>query len=205
MFEKLNSREIDILKEVSNIGAGHAATALSQLIGRRINLEVPKVVLEDISKVAEIAGGADALVAGLYFQILGDARGNIFMIFPAASALAIVALATGEEELTELRDEMSVSAIKEVGNILVSAFLSAIGQLSGLTLIPSVPGFAYDMAGSILDDALIELSRLADKALVIETAFKEGREKIKGHFFLLPDPHTLDVTLRALEGTGRRE
>ena len=139
MFEKLNSRELDILKEVSNIGAGHAATALSQLIGRRINLEVPEVVLEDISKVAQIAGGADALVAGLYFQILGDARGNIFMIFPAASARAIVALATGQEELTELRDEMSVSAIKEVGNILASAFLSAIGQLTGLTLIPSVP------------------------------------------------------------------
>jgi chemotaxis protein CheC len=205
MFEKLNSREIDILREVSNIGAGHAATALSQLIGRRINLEVPEVVLEDISKVAEIAGGADALVAGLYFQILGDSRGNIFMIFPAASARAIVALATGQEMLSDFQDEMSVSTIKEVGNILSSAFLSAISQLTGLSLIPSVPGFAYDMAGSILDYVLIEISRLADKALVIETAFTEGREEIKGHFFLLPDPHTLDVMLRALEGTGRGE
>ena len=100
---------------------------------------------------------------------------------------------------------MSISTIKEVGNILSSAFLGAIGQLSGLTLIPSVPGFSYDMAGSILDYVLIELSRLADKALVIETAFKEGREEIKGHFFLLPDPHTLDAMLRALEGTGRGE
>ena len=205
MFEKLNSGEIDVLKEVSNIGAGHAATALSQLIGRRINLEVPEVVLEDICKVAGIAGSADALVAGLYFQILGDSRGTIFMIFPAASARAIVSLATGQETLSEFQDEMSVSTIKEVGNILSSAFLSAISQLTGLSLIPSVPGFAYDMAGSILDYVLIEISRLADKALVIETAFTEGREEIKGHFFLLPDPHTLDVMLRALEGTGRGE
>jgi chemotaxis protein CheC len=127
------------------------------------------------------------------------------MIFPAESARAIVTLATGQEELADLRDGMSISAIKEVGNILLSAFLSAIGELSGLSLIPLVPGFAYDMAGSILDHVLIELSRLADKALVIETEFREVREEIKGRFLLLPDPNTLAVTLRALEGMRRRE
>lgn len=199
----LDDAKIDVLREVCNVGAGHAATALSQLIGRRVDLEVPKVRLEDIGKVPAIAGGPDSLVAGLFFQILGEARGHIFMIFPEESARFIVSLACGEKEIQSLEEEIHVSAMREVGNILASAFLSAISQLSGLSLIPSVPGFAHDMAGSILDHALIELSMLADKALVIETIFKEVDEKIDSHFFLLPDPHTLTATLRAVEKAGR--
>lgn len=203
MFDKLGDERVDILREVCSVGAGHAATALSQLIGKRIDLEVPEVVLKDISAVSEFAGGPDALVTGLFFQILGDARGTIFMIFPEESACSIISLLIEGEETIDLRDEMNVSAMKEVGNILASAFLSAIGQLSGLSLIPSVPGYAYDMAGSILDHVLIELSRLADTALIIETEFRVSHEMIKGHFFLLPDPHTLEVTLKAVEKTIR--
>jgi len=199
----LDEAKIDVLREVCNVGAGHAATALSQLIGRRVDLEVPKVRLEDIGRVSAIAGGPDSLVAGLFFQILGEARGHIFMIFPEESARFIVSLACGENEIQSLEDEIHISAMKEVGNILASAFLSAISQLSGLSLIPSVPGFAHDMAGSIIDHVLIELSMLADKALVIETLFKEMDEKIDSHFFLLPDPQTLTATLRAVEKAGR--
>ena len=202
MYEKLDERGIDVLREVCNVGAGHAATALSQLIGKKIDLEVPKVVLEEIGKVPEIAGGAESLVAGLFFQILGDARGNIFMIFPDRSARTIVSLMTGARGEVDMTDEMNISAMKEVGNILSSAFLSAISQLSGLSLIPSVPGYAYDMAGSILDSVLIEISRLADHALVIETQFLEIGEHIESHLFLLPDPHTLHATLKAVENAG---
>jgi len=199
MYEKLDEKRIDVLKEVCNVGAGHAATALSQLIGKKVELEVPKVVLEEIAKVPEIAGGAESLVAGLFFQILGDARGNIFMIFPEKSARTIVSLASGGTVSPDPEDEMNISAMKEVGNILVSAFLSAISQLAGLSLIPSVPGFAHDMAGSIMDYVLIEISRLADRALVIETRLKERGESIESHLFLLPDPHTLSVILKGVE------
>lgn len=202
-LNRLEEGEVDILREVCTVGAGHAATALSQLIGRQIDLEVPRVRLVDIGKVPEVAGGADALVAGLFFRILGEARGHIFMIFPEKSALSIVGLATGEENVGDLREEIHISAMREVGNILASAFLSAISQLSGLSLIPSVPGFACDMAGSILDGALIELSMLADRALVIETVFREADEKIESRFFLLPDPHTLTATLQAVKEAGR--
>ena len=201
VFDKIDEKRMDMLKEVCNIGAGHAATALSQLIGRPVHLDVPKVVLEDISRVPEIAGGPESLVTGLFFQILGEARGNIFMIFPHQSAQAVVTLMGGEKN-PDFKDEMNISAMKEVGNILASAFLNAISHLSSLSLIPSVPGFACDMAGSILDYVLIELSRLADTVMVIETEFKETKEDIKGHFFLLPDPHTLEVTLKAVEKAG---
>lgn len=202
MFDQINAARLDVLKEICNVGAGHAATALSQLIGRRIDLEVPRVIFENIQEVPRIAGGAETVVAGLYFRILGEARGIILMIFPEESAQGIVRLVCHGRETPDLEDPMSVSAMQETGNILTSAFLSAISQLSGLSLIPSVPGYARDMAGSILDLVLIELSRLADIALVIETVFCETGEGIRGHFFLLPDPHTLEVILRAVEEAG---
>jgi chemotaxis protein CheC len=198
MFEKLDAARLDILKEICSVGAGHAATALSQLTGRRIDLEVPRVLFARIQDVPDIAGGAETLVAGLHFRILGDARGVILMIFPEESARGIVRLVSGRPE-PDLEEPLAKSALQEIGNILTSAFLSAIGQLSGLSLIPSVPGYARDMAGAILDLVLIELSRLADSALVIETAFLAAGEGIRGHFFLLPDPHTLEATLRAVE------
>ena len=199
---ELDATRLDILREICSVGAGHAATALSQLTGRRIDLEVPRTLLEPVQEVPRIAGGGEAVVAGLYFRILGDARGVILMLFPEESAVALVRLVTGGAEGADMESPLAVSAMQEIGNILTSAFLSAIGQLSGLSLIPSVPGYARDMAGSVLDLVLIELSRLADTALVIETVFRETGEGIRGHFFLLPDPRTLEVILRAVEGTG---
>ena len=198
MFEGIDESRLDILREICSIGAGHAATALSQLTGRRIDLEVPQVRVAPIQEVPRIAGGAETVVDGLYFRILGDARGVILLIFPEQSARGVVRLVLGGQE-TSPDDPLAVSAMREIGNILASAFLSAIGQLSGLSLIPSVPGYARDMAGSILDLVLIDLSRLEDTALVIETLFREAGEGIRGHFFLLPDPNTLEVTIRAAE------
>jgi len=195
MYEQIDERRLDILREICSIGAGHAATALSQLTGRRIDLEVPRVLFAKIQEVPRIAGGAETVVDGLYFRILGDARGVILMIFPEESGREIVRLVLGNQEAAP-EDALSISAMRE---ILTSAFLSAIGQLAGLSLIPSVPGYARDMAGSILDLVLIEISRLEDTALVIETVFREAGEGIRGHFFLLPDPHTLEATLKAAE------
>jgi chemotaxis protein CheC len=203
MFERMSESRLDILREICTIGAGHAATALSQLTDRRIDLEVPKVLFARIEEVPAIAGGAETVVDGLYFRILGDARGVILMLFPEESGREVIRLALGGREPSP-GDPLGVSAMREIGNILASAFLSAIGQLAGLSLIPSVPGYARDMAGSILDPVLIELSRLEDTALVIETVFREAGEGIRGHFFLLPDPRTLEAMLGAAERTGSR-
>jgi chemotaxis protein CheC len=201
MFEDIDESRMDILREICSIGAGHAATALSQLTGLRIDLEVPRGLFAKIQDVPRIAGGAGTAVDGLYFRILGDARGVILMIFPEESGRLIVRLVLGDQTAAR-EDALSVSAMREIGNILTSAFLNAISQFAGLSLIPSVPGYARDMAGSILDLVLIELSRLEDTALVIEAVFRQDGEGIRGHFFLLPDPHTLEAVLRAIERAG---
>jgi chemotaxis protein CheC len=200
MYDRLDDKSLDMLREICSIGAGHAATALSQITGRRIALEVPKVNLVELKDVPDLVGGAERRVVGLYLRILGESTGTIFMIFPSSSALALVSLlgvARRETDPATFEDEMVSSSLKEVGNILASSFLTAINRLTNLTLLPSVPSFAYDMAGSIVDFILIEVGRISDVALVVETVFLEIDNRIIGHVFLIPDPHSLAVILKA--------
>ncbi len=202
-FRELNNIQLDALKEISNIGMGHAATALSQMIGQTVFLQVPYVTITEISQVPEHLGGAEKLMVGITLQILGDARGSIMLLFPKESAHRLLCTLLGRHEKALIMNEVNVSALKEVGNILASAYLSALGNLLKKTLIPSVPLLAYDMAGAVVDYVLIELSQASDFALMVETDFSGApcqELAIKGHFFLLPDPATLDIFLNAVAG-----
>jgi chemotaxis protein CheC len=200
-FRELNESQLDALKEIGNIGMGHAATALSQMIGQTVSLRVPHVTISDISRVPDYLGGAERLMVGITLQILGNARGSIMLLFPQESAHHLLGSLLGSRSKALVMDEMAVSALKEVGNILASAYLSALGNLLNMTLIPSVPLLAYDMAGAVVDYVLIELSQAGDQALMIEAIFSGSSNQsftIKGHFFLLPDPATLDIFLRTI-------
>jgi len=202
-FGKLNNEQLDALKEISNIGMGHAATALSQMIGQAVYLQVPHVTVTEINQVPGHLGGAEKLMVGITLQILGDARGSIMLLFPKESAHLLLCSLLGRQGKTLIMNDESVSALKEVGNILASAYLSALGNLLNKTLIPSVPLLAYDMAGAVVDYVLIELSQSSDLALMVETNFSDDScrgSSIKGHFFLLPDPATLDTFLHAVGG-----
>jgi chemotaxis protein CheC len=202
-FREMTAIQLDALKEVSNIGMGHAATALSQMIGQRIELRVPKVSVIEIGAVPEHLGGAETLMVGITLQILGDARGSIMLLFPQESAHRLVCCLLQREERALVMSELTVSALKEVGNILASAYLSAIGNLLHRTLIPSVPMLAYDMAGAVVDYVLIDLSMGGNLALMVETDFSGEAAlggQIRGHFFLMPDPQTLEIFLRVVAG-----
>lgn len=202
-FRELNNVQLDALKEISNIGMGHAATALSQMIGQAVYLRVPYVTITEISQVPDHLGGAEKLMVGITLRILGDARGSIMLLFPKESAHRLLRSLLGHQEKTLIMNEVNVSALKEVGNILASAYLSALGNLLAKTLIPSVPLLAYDMAGAVVDYVLIELSQSGDFALMVETDFSGDPDQdfaIKGHFFLLPDPATLDIFLNVVGG-----
>lgn len=176
-FEDLTDEQLDMLKEISNIGAGHATTALYQMIGQRINLEVPTVKLVLLSDVPEAIGGAEKLVIGLFLKIYGDATGNILILFPVESASVLLKMLLGGakyDSITILNDT-EISALKELGNILSASYLNAIARLFNITLIPSVPGLSYDMTGAVIDYILIELGKIGNVALLIETNFLPSR------------------------------
>jgi chemotaxis protein CheC len=194
---------MDILMETSNIGMGHAATALSQMIGHPVKLRVPHVTITKISQVPEYLGGAEKMMVGITLQVLGDARGSILLLFPQESAHRLLCNLIGDQGKVLIMNEVTISALKEVGNILASAYLSALGSMLHKTLIPSVPLLAYDMAGAVVDYVLIDLSKSSDLAMLVETDFigeSSSDLAIKGHFFLIPDPSTLDMFLDAAGG-----
>lgn len=198
IFNDLKPVHLDALREISNIGMGNAATALSQMLGCRIELRVPRVSVAALAEIPELIGGAEKLVAGIYMQIFGDVRGNILLIFPRDSATNLLKMLIPDDETHKegLLSETAASALKEIGNILASAYLSAMGQLLKLTMIPSVPSVAFDMAGAIVDYTLTELGAEGDLTLLLETEFM-GQPSIQGHFFVLPDPGSLNILLEA--------
>ena len=200
-FKTLTEEHLDALREISNVGMGNAATALSQMVSDTVELHVPSVTLVDIIDVPDLVGGAERVVVGVTMQIHGDACGNILLVFPEQSARRLVNKLLGRDGSETRFDEMAESALKEVGNILASSYLGAMGSLIHLTLMPSVPAFAHDMAGAIIDYLLIELSEVGDQALMLETEFhsrQQGDAVIAGHFFLLPDPAALGVLTDAI-------
>lgn len=195
-MKNLSESDLDFLRELSNIGAGHAATALSQLIGKQVGMRVPSVSVVELSAVPELMGGSEKLVSGVYLQVLGDARGGILLIFPDDSSRALLSLLLKGED--DPFSEMGESTMKEVGNILASAYLSTLGNMLGITLIPSIPSLAHDMVGAVVDLVLINLGEIGDYAFVFETEFYNVENDIKGHFFLLPDPDSIDVIMEAV-------
>lgn len=201
-FEDLSRLQLDILKEVGNIGAGNAATALSQLLSEKIKMTVPSVSLVPFSQVSEVLGGSEKIVVGIYTRYFGDAPGKIIFFFEHSEALMMMdRMLNRPSGTTKIFADLEASALKELGNIMTGAFLYAMTNLTGFNYLPSVPAFASDMAGAILNTALIDLGTMGDYALLITTEFSLTQRKINGHFFLVPDPGALELTLSAL-GAG---
>ncbi len=201
MLDNLSEKELDALKEIGNIGAGNAATALYQILGMKIDMTVPRASIIPLQEVPEVLGGPDVLVIGVYLRVLGDASGSILFVMPKDSAFYLVDLLMGKPAGdTQVLGEIEESALKEIGNIISGAYLNALSQFTNISFIPSVPALAFDMAGAILDVILAELGQLGDYALLVETQFLGGGDggSITGQYFLIPDPDSLGTILEAI-------
>ena len=199
---ELDALQIDALREVANIGAGHAATALSQMTSRRIGVNVPEIRIVRLEDVPELVGSADEPVAAVLMQVLGDAPGRTVQIFPAVSASRIAAILLGREdvEFPGGFGELEQSVLKEVANILVGAYLSALSEFLGMVLIMSVPALAIDQAGAILSSTYLNFGDEGEYVFCIDTQLTvaEQTDPLRAHFLLVPDMVSLRVILRAL-------
>ena len=196
---KMSVAQLDALREIGNVGAGNSATALSQIINRKIDMNVPEVSVVPLGDVPDLVGGPDAMVVGVFLRVYGEAPGNILFLLPRDSAFYLVDTLMGKSRGdTKILDFMDESALMEVGNILAGAYLNALFNFTKLSLLPSIPALAVDMAGAILSVVLVQLGQMGDHALVIETEFLSEDDDIKGHFFLVPDPGSLEIILSAV-------
>ena len=195
----LSPNQLDALREIGNVGAGNSATALSQIINKRIDMNVPKVALVPIESVPDLVGGPDAIVVGVFLRIYGKAPGNVLFLLPQKSAFYLVDTLMGREHgTTKSLDFMDESALMEIGNILSGAYLNAFFNFTHISMLPSIPALAMDMAGAILNIILVQLGQMGDQAMVIETQFLAEDDGINGHFFLVPDPGSLGTLIKAV-------
>lgn len=190
----LKESQLDAIREVANIGAGHAATALSQMTNRKIMITVPRVNVRPLEEACDIVGTPDEVTAAILMHMMGDLTGRALLMFPELAAQILCDfLLRREPGTTRGFGEMERSALKEAGNILASAYLNALSDFMGMMLVPSVPSLVIDLSGAVLTSAHLNFGHDRDFAFCVETSFRvEGAsESLGGHFLLLPDMASL--------------
>lgn len=198
-FNQFAEFQMDVLREVGNIGAGHAATALSRLLDRPVDMLVPKVRMVPFEEVADSVGGPEKVVVAIFFRVEGETPGNLFFIIDLESSKRLLKNLVGLNVADEAEfSEMELSALNEIGNILAGSYLSSLADFTNLHMSPTVPSLAIDMAGAILSYGLLQFGHMGDQALLIDTKFLEGNDAVEGHFFLIPDPESFEKIFIAL-------
>lgn len=198
-FDQFAEFQFDVLKEIGNIGAGNAATALSQLLNRQVDMQVPYVNLLPFEDIIEMLGGSEQVVLTIFLRVTGDVPGNMFFLLTRDSAKRLLKRLAGiEVQSDDVYSEMELSALSEIGNILAGSYLSSLADFTKLALIPSVPALAIDMLGAIVSYGLLQHGEAGERALIIDTKFFEGNDFVEGHFFFVPDPDAFDTLFRAL-------
>lgn len=198
-IDTLNTIHLDVLKEIGNIGAGNATTALSKMINKKVDMGVPQVKILEFKHVADVLGGADTPVVGILLDVTGDIAGMMMFILEQQSAHILVNILMGREihDLSEFT-EIDLSALREIGNILTGSYLSSLSTLTQLKITLSIPQMAFDMAGAILSVPAIEFGKVGEKVLFIETNFAEGDDEVAGYFILIPDIPSFHTILQSL-------
>lgn len=194
----LSAFSTDTLKEIINIGAGNAATALSQMTGTQVDISTPQVTVLKVEDVPEFTGKPDSVVSVVLVEVHGDAPGIIMLMFPQESALKISHLIMRQSR-TMLND-MDRTALREVGNVLAGSCLTSLGNFLKMSFVQSVPNAATDMMGSLLTSVLCERGNAQEDVLVSEILFQIKELKIDGRMFFMFDPSS---TRKILEATKK--
>ncbi|HEX6432742.1 MAG TPA: chemotaxis protein CheC [Gemmatimonadales bacterium] len=197
----LKESQLDAIREVANIGAGHAATALSGMTNKTIMITVPRVYVRPLEEACDMVGAPDAVVAAVLMHMMGDLTGRAMVVFPERAAYNLCDFlfrrpTGGTVEL----GPMEQSGLKEAGNILASAYLNALSDFMGMMLVPSVPSLVIDLSGAVLTTAQVNFGHDRDYAFCVETTFRvEGSsDPLGGHFLLLPDLSSLRAIFDAI-------
>ena len=196
-FQKVTAEYYDVLKELGNIGAGNATTALAQMLQCKVDMHVPQVRLLNFSEVGEVMGGEEQIVAGIYLAVEGDITGSMMFILEQNAGKALVSKLMGTPMADGEFNEIEISAMKEICNIITGAYLNSLSQLTNLKMLPSVPDLNIDMLNAILSVPAIEFGIMGDQILLIQTRFTDDVD-LNGYFILLPDLESYTKILTAL-------
>ncbi len=206
-YNDMNNMHVDMLREIANIGTGNAATSLASMLQRPISIQVPRVSFLDYQAVSDNLGGPETLMVGMMLTLQRDVSGMMMFLMKEEFAHMVLNSLLGQSfaNFTEV-DEMGLSAMQEIGNIMAGSYVNAISQITGLTIDISPPGITIDMIGSILSVPAIHFANISDKVIFIEDEFggdgsgKTNADEVS-NVLLIPDVDSLDKILEKL-GAG---
>ncbi len=198
-YDDLNSMQIDALREIGNIGSGNAASSLSDMLGKPVDISVPNVRFLDFNEGVKSLGGPEQPLVGLLLSLSGDVTGMIMFLLHKEFAHMVLNSLCGTSigENFEI-DDMSESAIREVGNIMAASYANAIGALTNLEINISVPSLCVDMAGSILSVPAIYYANIGDRILFIEDKFIQDGVAFDSQILLIPEVDSLEKIMKSL-------
>ena len=197
-LDGLDDVQYDVLKEIGNIGAGNATTALSKMLNMKMDMSVPNVALVPFTDISSIIGQEDQTVVGILLGIEGDIDGMMMFIFDTKSAYHLVNTLMMRD--ANENDDRSLKDFSEIGNIVSGSYLNAISALTGMKMISTVPSMAIDMIGAMLSLPAAEFGKYGDKLLLIKSQFGE-LDFVNGYFLLIPELNSYDKILSSL-GVG---
>ena len=197
----LRANQLDAVREISNIGAGHAATALSKMVDAKVMISVPQISLTQVNGMTPLVPGPEEPVVGIELRLVGDFTGWTLLVFPLADARRLAQLLLKRPLDTSVPiGGLEQSAIQEVGNILSSAYLSALSAFLGMLVIPSPPTLSVDPSASVISSAYLRFGSEDDFVLRIESEFivEGSSDRLRGFFLLMPDVDSVPVILKAV-------
>ena len=197
-MEQLTDFERDQLAEVINIGGGNASIALSQMVGKKVMIDIPDMFIGKVEEAIKFLGGSEKVITVIILKLLGDVSGSVILILTPESALKLARILTSKlNRNIEILDELGRSALREVGNIVSGAGVTALAKFLDMNILQSVPGITTDMLGSTIDALLAEVKAKSDAVMVFKVNFEIEGERIEGQLFFLFDPVTTEKILKA--------
>jgi chemotaxis protein CheC len=193
----LSDFHFDALKEIGNIGIGHATTSLSQMVNRRVDISLPDLKLIPFSEVSPLVKKEDPVV-GIVLELKGDAEGYLLLLLSKNDAKSLIKLIVGEVSDNDSFDEMEESVLKELGNIMTGTYVTALSDFLGLSLGLSTPSQVYDMADAIVNDAIGSMNTGASEILFMNTEFMVKSEQLDGKLLIFTDSSSISRILDAI-------
>ena len=174
--------QLDALRELANIGSGTASTALSGMLGRSVDISVPNAQALPFAEAVEAAGPAEQPITGIVLGIVGDINGTVLLLVPPADADALCRMLGVEPD-----DEVALSALGEIGNIVGTSYINALAGMTGIEIEPTPPATATDMLGALVASVLASEAHAADTALMLDSNLVVEGEDCAVSFLLVPD------------------
>lgn len=195
---EINSMCLDLLKEIGNIGSGNAATSLSGMMNKKIDMQVPNVEVIETEKIVDLFADPEEITVGVYMSFDGDIRGTILTLLDTQSSNTLIRSLLGKEPESFMYNEIETSVIQELGNIMTTGYVNAISQFSQLGFKVSIPSVSVDMVSSILSVPAVEYGIDSDKIILIENRLDMEGENVNCYFFFMPDLQSFEKLFRTL-------